>query len=106
MGIVDSAELQVKRLAGLATASGVDGIVCSPLEIETLRRILPEEISLVTPGIRPSNSAQDEQKRVMTPSAAAKLGANFLVIGRPILASTDSRKTFQSILMELSKEAS
>jgi orotidine-5'-phosphate decarboxylase len=106
IGIADSAETQVQRLAGMATLSGVDGIVCSPLELEPLRRILPAEISLVTPGIRPSNAAQDEQKRVMSPAAAAQLGADFLVIGRPILSSTDSRKAFQSILMELSEEAS
>ena len=106
IGVADSAETQVQRLAGMATLSGVDGIVCSPLELEPLRRILPAEISLVTPGIRPSNAAQDEQKRVMSPAAAAQLGANFLVIGRPILSSPDSRKAFQSILMELSEAAS
>lgn len=91
----------VQRLAKLAVDSGVEGIVCSPLEIEPLRRILPKEASLITPGIRPSGSSVNEQKRVLGPSAASRLGADYLVIGRPILNSPDPGKTFGAIIEEL-----
>ena len=91
----------VERLAKLAVDSGVEGIVCSPLEIEPLRRILPKEASLITPGIRPSGSSVNEQKRVLGPSAASRLGADYLVIGRPILNSPDPGETFGAIIAEL-----
>lgn len=104
IGISNSAETQAQRLARLATDSGVEGIVCSPLEIASLRQILPKETDLITPGIRPVGSATDEQKRVLGPLEAAKLGADYLVIGRPILKAHDPGAVFRSILSELEEE--
>ncbi|MEY4444091.1 MAG: hypothetical protein RL301_170 [Actinomycetota bacterium] len=73
------------QLAKLATDNGARAIVCSPLEIESVRKVIPNNVSIITPGIRPeTNSLSDDQKRTMTPSAAIAAGANYLVIGRPI----------------------
>lgn len=80
---------QVWRLAGLAVDSGLQGLVCSPKEIAALRAKLPPGIRLVTPGIRPPGSPADEQKRVMTPAEAAGAGADYIVVGRPILEARD-----------------
>ncbi len=106
IGVDNSAEDQVRRLSDLAVNSGVGGIVCSPLEIGSLRQTLPKETLLVTPGIRPSGSSVDEQKRVLGPLAAAKLGANYLVIGRPILQSATPGLTFREIMAELKGDMS
>jgi orotidine-5'-phosphate decarboxylase len=103
IGVGDSAGIQVPRLAKLAIDAGVGGIVCSPLEITHLRKALPKEALLVTPGIRPSGSSMDEQKRVLSPLAAAELGANYLVIGRPILKSANPGSTFREIMAELNR---
>lgn len=80
---------QVKRLATLARAAGLDGVVCSPHEIETLRAELGQDFLLVVPGVRPEWSGSGDQKRVRTPGDAARAGADYLVIGRPITATPD-----------------
>lgn len=77
----------VLRLARLADACGLDGVVCSPWEIALIRKTLGTSFTLVTPGIRPASSATNDQKRIMTPAQAVQLGANYLVIGRPITAA-------------------
>lgn len=92
---------QVELLAKLAADSGMKALVCSPLEIESLRKILPADIQLVTPGIRPAGSDADEQKRVMTPSMAAKAGSNYIVVGRPILKASDPAAAARAIMEEL-----
>lgn len=92
---------QVDRLAKLAVSSGLRGLVCSPLEVVELRRILPREIQLVTPGIRPADSATDDQKRTLTPKEAIAAGADWLVIGRPIYSAKDPRKAAEQILESL-----
>ncbi len=92
---------QVERLAGLAARCGLRGLVCSPLEIISLRQLLPSSIQLVTPGIRPPDSAKDDQKRTLTPAEAMKAGADWLVIGRPIYAAVDPRAAAESILASL-----
>ena len=79
-GVELEPEWQVEKLAKLAVDSGLKGLVCSPLEIEGLRSILPEDTVLVTPGIRPSGSSADEQKRIMTPADAARAGSDFIVV--------------------------
>ena len=84
-GVELEPEWQVEKLAKLAVDSGLKGLVCSPLEIEGLRSILPEDTVLVTPGIRPSGSSADEQKRIMTPAGAARAGSAFILVGRPVL---------------------
>src|SRR5688572_18438869 len=93
---------QVGRLAKLAVSSGLRGLVCSPLEVVELRRLLPREIQLVTPGIRPADSASDDQKRTLTPKEAIAAGADWLVIGRPIYGAKDPRRAAEQILEGLS----
>jgi len=84
VGINHDVGKQVERLAGLANEAGLRGLVCSPLEIAELREFLPQEIKLVTPGIRPAGEDIGDQKRVLTPGEAIEAGADWLVIGRPI----------------------
>jgi orotidine-5'-phosphate decarboxylase len=93
---------QVERLANLAIASGLSGLVCSPLEIAGLRQTLPAEVQLVTPGIRTGEEKADDQKRTLTPKEALAAGANWLVVGRPIYAAPDPCAAAQSILSSLS----
>lgn len=100
-GVALAPALQVELLAKLATSSGMKGLVCSPLEIESLRKIIPEDVVLVTPGIRPAGSDANEQKRVMTPVEAAKAGSNFIVVGRPILKAENPAQAARDIIAEL-----
>jgi orotidine-5'-phosphate decarboxylase len=101
-GVADSPETQVVRLGRLAVESGLHGLVCSPLEIEPLRSALPPDIALVTPGIRPREAKADDQTRVMTPAEAARAGATYLVVGRPIFRAPDPVAAARSILAEIS----
>ncbi len=91
-------ETQVLRLARLAVASGLRGLVCSPLEIVALRQILPAHIQLVTPGIRTGTEKADDQKRTLSPREAMQAGASWLVIGRPIYAADNPRAAAEKIL--------
>ena len=101
LNIHTSVESQVQTLAKLSTQSGIDGIVASPLELPMLRSELDPSTLIVTPGIRSRGADLNEQKRVMTPEEASKLGANFIVVGRPILNSPNPSETVQSILKSL-----
>jgi orotidine-5'-phosphate decarboxylase len=101
VGQSGSASDQVKRLASLAKAAGLDGVVCSPHEIEALRAELGKDFLLVVPGVRPEGSASGDQKRVRTPGDAAKAGADYLVIGRPITAAADPRDAACRIATEI-----
>jgi len=92
---------QVERLAALAVKSGLRGLVCSPLEIAALRKILPAGIQLVTPGIRTGAEKADDQKRTLTPREAIQAGASWLVIGRPIYAAENPRLAAEQILESL-----
>lgn len=100
-GVELEPEWQVEKLAKLAVDSGLKGLVCSPLEIEGLRSILPGDTVLVTPGIRPSGSSADEQKRIMTPADAARAGSDFIVVGRPILKAENPAFAVSKILEEI-----
>jgi orotidine-5'-phosphate decarboxylase len=95
---------QVERLADLAVKAGLRGLVCSPLEIARLRQILPEEIKLVTPGIRTGAEKADDQKRTLTPRQAIEAGADWLVIGRPIYAASNPREAAEKILGSLVRD--
>lgn len=101
-GVPDSPEKQVVRLGQLAVDAGLRGLVCSPLEIAPLRAVLPPGVALVTPGIRPRDAQAEDQTRVMTPGEAARAGANFLVVGRPIFKAPDPVAAARGILTEIS----
>lgn len=92
---------QVRRLAALAKASGLDGIVCSPQEAAVLRNDLGGDFLLVTPGVRPLWSAANDQKRIMTPAEAMAAGASYLVIGRPITGAENPADAAARIASEL-----
>ncbi len=92
---------QVERLARLATRSEVGGIVCSPHELVHLRTCLSPETKMITPGIRPAGSDLGDQRRIMTPAEAKLAGADYLVIGRPILAAKAPGLALDSILAEI-----
>ena len=94
-------ESQVIHLAQMATGAGLKGLVCSPKEIAPLREVLPSEVKLVTPGIRPAGSETGDQKRVMSPADAVQAGADWLVIGRPIYAADHPREAAEAILDSL-----
>lgn len=92
---------QVKKLALLAQAAGMDGVVCSASEASELKRITHDKFCLVTPGIRPAGSAADDQRRIVTPHDALANGSDYLVIGRPIIKSADPAKVLDEILATL-----
>jgi orotidine-5'-phosphate decarboxylase len=94
-------EFQVRRLATLATRAGLRGLVCSPLELSALRKILPASTQLVTPGIRTGEEESDDQKRTLTPREAIAAGANWLVVGRPIYTAESPRQAAEKILESL-----
>jgi orotidine-5'-phosphate decarboxylase len=94
-------EAQVQRLALLAKSAGLDGVVCSPQEVATLREACGKDFMLVVPGIRPAGAALGDQKRVQTPRAAIEAGADYLVIGRPITEALDPAAATRAILAEI-----
>jgi orotidine-5'-phosphate decarboxylase len=108
-GVLDSvgqrgpAADQVVRLASLAQKSGLDGVVCSAHEIAAIRKACGDDFMLVVPGIRPAGSDLADQRRVMTPSEAARAGADILVIGRPITAAPDPAKAAREIALSLAE---
>ena len=89
------------RLAELALKSGVDGLVCSPLETAAFRKEFGPEPIIITPGVRPAGADVGDQKRVMTPGEASQAGASYLVIGRPILKADDPAAAARAILDEI-----
>ena len=89
IGVSSDSGQQVVRLAKLAQDCGLDGVVCSPLEITLLRKACGDEFKLVVPGVRPSWASFNDQKRVATPAEAITRGADYLVIGRPITTADD-----------------
>jgi orotidine-5'-phosphate decarboxylase len=100
-GVTSPVSEQVRRLAELAKVSGLDGIVCSPLEAEMLRADLGPGFKLVTPGVRPLWAPANDQKRFMSPADALKAGADYLVIGRPITAAADPAAAATRIAAEI-----
>jgi orotidine-5'-phosphate decarboxylase len=103
-GIAGKVEDQVKRLAELAAASGMDGVVASPREIALVRSVVAhEDFLIVTPGVRPAAASHDDQKRVMTPADAVRAGADYIVVGRAILNSPDPLRAAQEIVREMER---
>ena len=94
---------QVQRLAKLAQSSGLDGVVCSAKEVTALRQTVGNDFKLVVPGIRPQWASTDDQRRVVTPKDAVDLGADYLVIGRPITGHKDPAEAARLIAEELAQ---
>ncbi len=101
VGIDGSPKDQVKRLAQLTADCDLDGVVCSPLEVAMLKQQLGDGFLCVTPGVRPTGAALDDQNRVNTPAQAIAAGADYLVIGRPITQAQDPLQALQAITQEL-----
>jgi orotidine-5'-phosphate decarboxylase len=103
-GVTRSLNEQVEALALLARQAGLDGVVSSPQEACALREILGPAAAIVTPGVRPTGAAQDDQSRTATPAEALANGASHLVIGRPITAAADPAAAFDAIVDEIANE--
>ena len=101
IGLTGSPAENVSRLAALAHQSGMDGVVCSPQEVAMLRGSIDKAFHLVTPGIRPTWAAKGDQARITTPIDALRLGADYLVIGRPITAAAEPLEALQLIEAEI-----
>ncbi len=101
LGLDTDPQLQVSRLAALAKASGLDGVVCSPREAGGLRAQMGPNFRLVTPGVRPRGASLDDQTRVLTPADAIRDGADYLVIGRPITRAEDPLAALVAINQEI-----
>jgi orotidine-5'-phosphate decarboxylase len=93
----------VARRAEQARDIGIDGLVCSPEEAANLRGIVGAKLSLVTPGIRPAGAAAGDQKRIMTPAKAIAAGADYLVVGRPIVEAADPKAAADAIVAEIAE---
>lgn len=99
VGVTSAVEEQVVRLAQLTESAGLDGVVASPIELMVLRRAIPNrKFLLVTPGVRPVGTGPDDQKRTMSPSEAISAGADYLVVGRPILNAADPAAAVESTI--------
>ena len=92
---------QVAYLAELSQKAGLDGVVASPLEIELIRKVCGNDFVILTPGVRPTWAAANDQQRVMTPAEAIDAGADYIVVGRPITASDSPREAARAILQEI-----
>ena len=100
-GVTASSQQQAVRLGEMAVAAGVHGLVCSPAEIVPLRSSAAQEVQLVVPGIRASGSATDDQRRIATAADAIRLGADMLVVGRPITRAADPAAAAQALMAEI-----
>jgi orotidine-5'-phosphate decarboxylase len=101
IGLAGPAEAAVTRLAVLAVEAGARALVCSPQEVALVRACVPDDIVLITPGVRPAGAGVDDQARVATPAQALAAGADLLVIGRPITGASDPREAARRIAAEL-----
>src|ERR1700720_2255539 len=97
LGLSDLVEARAQQ----AQVLGIDGLVCSPEEAASLRKLVGHQMKLVTPGIRPSGAAAGDQKRVMTPGRAISAGADYLVVGRPVMEAADPRAAADAIQAEI-----
>jgi orotidine-5'-phosphate decarboxylase len=102
IGVGKNPEAQVIALAQLAAASGLDGVVAAPNEVTAIRSAVEQqEFLIVTPGVRPVGAAANDQKRLMTPADAVRSGADYLVVGRPIIDAADPLKAARQIVAEM-----
>jgi orotidine-5'-phosphate decarboxylase len=101
LGVSDLVEARAQQ----AQVLGIDGLVCSPEEAASLRKIVGHQMNLVTPGVRPAGAASGDQKRVMTPARAIAAGADYLVVGRPVLEAPDPKAAADAIVAEIAQAA-
>ena len=99
LNVSDLAEARAQQ----AQVLGVDGLVCSAEEATDLRKIVGHQMHLVTPGIRPAGSSSGDQKRIMTPARAIAAGADYLVVGRPVMEATDPKAAAEAIVAEIAQ---
>jgi orotidine-5'-phosphate decarboxylase len=97
LGVSDLVEARAQQ----AQLLGIDGVVCSPEEAGAVRKVVGHQMKLVTPGIRPAGSATGDQKRIMTPARAIAAGADYLVVGRPIVEAADPKAMAEAIQAEI-----
>jgi orotidine-5'-phosphate decarboxylase len=103
VGVPETPLKQVERLAVLAKASGMDGVVCSGREIQTVRKACGDDFIVLTPGIRMLSRSRQDQKRIMTPSLAIQKGADYIVVGRPITSAKYPLGAAKKILRDMQK---
>lgn len=101
IGVESPVAEEAARLASLAQANGIDGIVCSPMEAQGMRELLGPDALIVTPGVRPAGAELGDQTRVATPSQAITRGASHIVVGRPITGADDPVEAYEAIVAEL-----
>ena len=101
IGLNDNMEKQVLKLAKLAKDASLDGVVASPSEVKLIRRELGNEFIIVVPGVRPSWAVTNDQKRIATPKEAVLNGANYIVVGRPIIEAPDPLAAAKRVLEEI-----
>ncbi|OGX43416.1 MAG: orotidine 5'-phosphate decarboxylase [Omnitrophica WOR_2 bacterium RIFCSPLOWO2_12_FULL_51_24] len=101
VGIDKKIEDEVVSLARLGKDSGLDGVVASPNEVSLIRKNLGKDFMIVTPGIRPAGAKRDDQKRIMTPADAIRSGADYIVVGRPIIETKDPLEAARKIIKEM-----
>jgi orotidine-5'-phosphate decarboxylase len=104
-GYRETAAALVAKRAADARAAGMDGIVCSPQELAAVREIVGPAMAIVTPGVRPAGAAAGDQKRVMSPSAAIRAGADYIVVARPVVAAASPAEAARAIGAEISLAA-
>jgi orotidine-5'-phosphate decarboxylase len=97
LGVSDLVEARAQQ----AQVLGIDGIVCSPEEATALRKVVAHQMSLVTPGVRPAGTSFGDQKRIMTPAKAIAAGADYLVVGRPVMEAPDPKAAADAIVAEI-----
>ena len=105
IGVASPVAQEAARLAKLAQANGIDGIVCSPMEAASMRELLGPDAWIVTPGVRPAGAELGDQSRVATPADAINNGASHIVVGRPITGAADPVAAFDAIVDELVQNA-
>jgi orotidine-5'-phosphate decarboxylase len=103
IGMEEDVYEQVLRLARLAQKNGMDGVVCSPQEIDLIKKEFGQDFLVVSPGIRPVWAAAQDQKRILTPGKAVEKGVDYMVIGRPITQASSPSEAFQKIVEELNR---